>query len=561
MNSNIKKKSNFISNKTDITRLTRFEFNQATSAMFSGMGLKECFCKLFILIFGLLFCFSCNTIINENTREMNRKPVIEPDYSDVTIPPNIAPMNFCIKEEGSSFKVIASSAASGYQIKIKSRNGIIRFPEKSWKKLLKDCYGDKIEIRILSYKKDKRVLEEYNPVYMYVSDDPIDPYLVYRLIYPGYYSWSHIKIVQRSIESFEEESLIDNQIMEKNCANCHSFNRNSADRFLIHIRGSLGGTYFVENGTITRTDPKIDAMPGGATYPSLHPDGRYVAFSSNQVRQSFYSIPEKSIEVFDLVSALILYDRKTNEIISITDRDTTKYLQTFPSWSPDGKYLYFCRARQLISGTNPELEQIKKTHYDLARKSFDPETRSFGETEIVFNASEINKSVSFPRISPNGKYLVFTLHDYGTFPIWHKEADLYLLDLQSGVVNKMNVNSDKTESYHTWSLNGRWLVFSSKRLDGRSARPYFAHIDSAGNQGKEFVLPQKDPSLYSRMLESFNIPEFVNGRIKLTPRDFANASRQEALKAIAGNPSDTVPVRAETKKDIKLKENERPIHE
>jgi len=517
--------------------------------------------RLLFIIFGILFYISCKTEINENIQKIDRKPVIEPDYTDVTIPPNIAPMNFCIKEEGRSFKVIATSAASGYQIKINSRDGIIRFPEKLWKKLLKDCCGDKIEIRIFSYKKDKRMLEEYNPVYMYVSDDPIDPYLVYRLIYPGYYSWSHIKIIQRSIESFSEESIIDNQIMEKNCANCHSFNRNSADRFLIHIRGSLGGTYFIEDGTITRTDPKIDAMPGGATYPSWHPEGRYVAFSSNQVRQSFYSLPGKNIEVFDLVSSLILYDRKNNEIITINDRDTTKYLQTFPSWSPDGKYLYFCKALQIINSTSPDLEQIKNTHYDLARKSFDPESRSFGETEIVFKASEINKSASFPRISPDGKYLIFTLSDYGTFPIWHKEADLYLLDLHSGVADKMNLNSDETESYHSWSVNGKWLVFSSKRLDSRSARPYFAHIDSIGNQGKEFVLPQEDPSLYSRMLESFNIPEFVNGRIKLKPRDFANASRQEPLKANSGNPLDTLPVRVENKKDTGLIENERAIHE
>jgi hypothetical protein len=492
---------------------------------------------------------------------MNRKAVIEPDYSDVTIPPNIAPMNFVIKEDGSLFKVIATSGTSGFQIKINSRNGIIRFPERSWRKLTEDCKGDTIKIQVYSSTGGKRTLQEYEPFFMHIATEPIDPYLTYRLIHPGYYSWSEIKIVQRSLESFREESLIENQILDKNCVNCHSFNRNNADRFLIHVRGSLGGTYFVENGKITRTDPKIDAMPGGATYPSWHPAGRYVAFSSNQVRQSFYSLPGKNIEVYDLVSSLILYDRKNNEIINITDRDTTKYLQTFPSWSPDGKYLYFCRALQVINSSNPELEQIKNTHYNLARKSFDPESRKFGETEIVFNASEINKSASFPRISPDGKYLIFTLADYGTFPIWHREADLYLLDLHSGVVDKMNINSDETESYHTWSVNGKWLVFSSKRLDGRSARPYFAHIDSIGNQGKEFVLPQKDPSLYSRMLESFNIPEFVNGRIKLKPRDFANATRQVALKAKSGNPLENIPVRAETKKDINLKENEKLIHE
>jgi dipeptidyl aminopeptidase/acylaminoacyl peptidase len=183
------------------------------------------------------------------------------------------------------------------------------------------------------------------------------------------------------------------------------------------------------------------------------------------------------------------------------------------------------------------------------------------ETEIVFNESEIKKSASFPRISPDGKYLVFTLADYGTFPIWHKEADLYSINLTSGLTGKMNINSNETESYHSWSSNGKWLVFSSKRQDGRSARPYFAHIDSLGNQGKEFVLPQKDPSLYSRMLESFNIPELVNGRIKVKPRDFARATRQAALKAKSGNPVGTDSLNAKKGKVIKLKVDEKLIHE
>ena len=517
--------------------------------------------SLFFLFITVLFLISCKTVIDDNIPGIEREPLIEPDYVDVTIPPNIAPLNFVIKEDAGSYRISAISEKSGYRINIMSSDGIVRFPEKSWKKLTAESRGDSIRIQVYSMVNGKKNMERYNPFYMSVSDDPIDPYLAYRLIHPGYYSWSNIRIMQRSLESFREESLIENQIMEKNCANCHSFNRNSADRFMVHIRGSLGGTYFVEDGRITRTDPKIDAMPGSATYPSWHPDGRYVAFSSNQVRQSFYSIPEKSIEVFDLVSSLILYDRTNNEIISVTDKDTTKYLLTFPSWSPDGKYLYFCRARKNISDSDPEMMQIFNTHYDIARKSFDSESRSFGDTEIVFNAADIKKSASFPRISPDGKYLVFTLHDYGTFPIWHQESDLYLLDMRTGVTDKMELNSDMTESYHTWSLNGRWLVFSSKRLDGRSTRPFFAHIDSLGKEGKPFVLPQKDPSLYDRMLESFNIPEFVNGRIKLNARDFARASRQVPVKARSGNPEGTPPVKAEVLKDANLKENERAIHE
>ena len=516
---------------------------------------------LYIIILGVFFCLSCNTDFNGNSEKTNRMPLIEPDYTDVTIPPNIAPLNFMIKEDGSNFKVTASSVKTKNQITVKSSNGIIRFPEKAWGKLLNESPGDTVEFRILISKKGEKTFKEYNTFQMIVAREKIDPYLVYRLIYPGYYSWSNIKIVQRSIESFSEESLFENQIMEKNCSNCHSFNSNSADRFMIHIRGSLGGTYFVEDGKITRTDPKIDAMPGGATYPAWHPNGRYVAFSSNQVRQSFYSLPEKKIEVYDLESSLILYDRKNNEILSITDRDTSKYLQTFPSWSPDGKYLYFCRAPQYKSGTNPTMEEIMNTHYDLARKSFDPETRLFGETEIVYNASEVNKSASFPRISPDGKYLVFTIADYGTFPIWHREAEIYMLNMQSGVCARMELNSTETESYPSWSSNGRWLAFNSRRSDGRTGRSYFAHVDSLGNQAKEFVLPQKDPTIYNRMLESFNRPELVDGRIKVDPRDFANAAKQGALKAKDGNPGGTIPERTEIKKDNSLKVNGKLIHE
>jgi WD40 repeat protein len=493
------------------------------------MKLKNILPGILFLIFEIFFLASCKTDQYKNTRETGREPVIEPDYSEVTIPWNIAPMNFIIKEDGSSFRITTTSV-SGIQLSIRSSDGIVRFPERSWKKLLKDNQGGKIQIEISSENKDRSLIK-YNPFYLYIAQEPIDPYLCYRLLYPGYETYSQIKIIQRCIENFKETSLVENQLVGNNCVNCHSFNHNNPEKFLLHIRGSKGDTYFVDGKRITRTDLKTKEMTSGAVYPSWHPGRKYVAFSSNSIVQSFHSIPEKNIEVIDLASSLVLYDTEKNEISPIEEGDSVEYMETFPEWSPDGKYLYYCRAKQVIDSTD-----FKNIKYNLVRKSFDEPSRSFGKAEIVFDAQAISKSVSFPRISPDGQYLVFTLHDYGNFSIWHKEADLYLINLQNGKADKMRLNSNETESYHSWSSNGKWLVFSSKRGDGLTARPYFAYFGSPDQVGKPFVLPQRDPTLYERLVKTFNKPEFVTGKINLGPRDFERASKGTAVKAVwSGN--------------------------
>ena len=111
-----------------------------------------------------------------------------------------------------------------------------------------------------------------------------------------------------------------------------------------------------------------------------------------------------------------------------------------------------------------------------------------------------------------GKWLLFTGSAYGTFPIWHKEADLYLMNLADGSFRPVQeLNSDDTESYHSWSSNGRWVLFSSRRLDGRYTRLFLAHFDGEGHFGKPFLLPQKQFSHNVLRLKSYNVPEFVQG--------------------------------------------------
>ena len=128
----------------------------------------------------------------------------------------------------------------------------------------------------------------------------------------------------------------------------------------------------------------------------------------------------------------------------------------------------------------------------------------------------MGKSVSFPRMSPDGKFLMVTLANHATFPIWHQEADLWMLDVPNGYksVNLEALNSPSVESYHSWSSNGRWIVFSSRRTDGLHTRPYIAYIDANGTVGKPFVLPQERGDFYQECMNSFNIPELVKGKVE-----------------------------------------------
>jgi Tol biopolymer transport system component len=216
-----------------------------------------------------------------------------------------------------------------------------------------------------------------------------------------------------------------------------------------------------------------------------------------------------------------------------------KNMDTYPEWSSDGKTIYFCRA-PLAADTS----DYKSTRYNLYRIAFDPENNNPGEPELIFDADSMGKSVAFPRISPDGRFLAFTLSDYGCFPIWHKEADLWMIDLTDMRSFRSELNSDLCESYHSWSSNGKWLVFSSKRDDGLTARPYISFIDGSGKASKPFILPQKDPDFYKDYLKSFNIPEFSTFEVRTTPGMIKQASHSGSIQAKwrAGRVTSVLPV-------------------
>jgi hypothetical protein len=472
----------------------------------------------------LLILFSgCSNKPGKNFTASEQKVLLEPDYNDITIPPNIAPLNFIIKEKAKAYYVKFSNQTT--IIEVTSLDGKIQIPAGKWKKLLQKSQGGSVLIDIF-LKDDKGKWLKYKTISNKVTKDPIDPYLYYRLVYPGYESWSDLSINFRDLESFKTESFIENSVVDHNCVNCHSFNNGKTDDFLFHMRGSMGGSYFFRKGQFKKVNLKTNEMKNGAVYPRWHPSGNFVAFSSNKIIQRFHAADNKKVEVSDLESSLVLYDVEKNEMMDIDLDGKGKFMDTYPEWSPDGKNLYFCRAIQI-----GEKYDFKKIQYDLYRVTFNIDNRSFGKPELVFDAITLNKSVAFPRISPDGKFLVLTLFDYGCFPIWHKEADLYSINLADFKAERLALNSDYSDSYHSWSSNGKWMIFSSKRGDGLTARPYISYMEDSGISDKPFVLPQNDPQFYDAFLKSFNIPEFSTVKIKMNPGEIRRLAETTAIQA------------------------------
>jgi len=445
-------------------------------------------------------------------------PEIFPDYTDVTIPPNIAPLNFEMKEEGQNF-MARWEGDNGQIIELRSRKGVFKFPGRKWSSLLAGNRGGSLKVTL--YNEDQGSWMAYPSFLIHVATETIDPYLVYRLIPPGYETWSAMGLYQRDLTGFRERAIIENRNVEDNCVNCHSFNQGNGEEMLFHIRGSMGGTMIMRGGGIEKVNLKREGSLSAGVYPSWHPGGDYIAFSTNRIEQYFHARPGQTIEVMDRQSNLILYHMQSGEVTQVPGTEDDRYMETYPTWSPDGKWLYFSRAD---ADEDTPFDSIR---YDIYRISFDPGEGKFrGDPEIVFSATSQGWSASFPRISPDGKYLLCTVHAYGTFPIWHREADLCLVDLSNGTWRKPEgINSDDTDSFHSWSSNSRWAVVSSRRDDGRYTKPYISYLNESGEFQKAFLLPRRKPSSYDFLMASYNRPELITGPIRIPPRKWIRAAK------------------------------------
>lgn len=457
-----------------------------------------------LLVMFLLGCHSYPT----DVKKVEQLPAIWPDYTEVTIPATIAPLNFAMADDGVETIDVVVKGSKGGELHV---NGdYADFDIDEWHQLLTKNKGGQLTFTVCAEKDGQWM--QYLDFKVVVSSAELDAWgITYRRIAPSYEVFSKMGIYQRCLSDFEETALIENTQTPGLCINCHTANRTNPDQHVWHVRGQHGATIVNTQGNEEVLQARNENLGGAMVYPYWHPEGRYCAFSTNTTTQMFHMAGRKRIEVYDSASDVFIYDTQTRTILTDTITMNPQWAENTPAFSPDGKWLYFTTAQRQAYPNDYDKEK-----YSLCRVAFDAEAGRWGQqVDTLINSDATGKSVTWPRPSYDGRYIMYTQVDYGYFSVWHPEADLWLLDLQTGETRPMEeVNSKRAESFHNWTPNSRWFLFTSRRDDGLYTRVYLSSIDANGKATKPFLLPQRNPKEYYRQsFYSFNTPDFASRQI------------------------------------------------
>ena len=464
--------------------------------------------------------------------EVNETPHIYPDYVDVVVPPNIAPLNFLVDDVED---VVAEFQVQNSKLNFGGSDNKVQIDEKEWHELLAEAKGKSLSVRVYT-KKDGKWLA-YKSFSIDVAEEDIDPYVSFRVLPPTFVGYDELSIRQRNLTNFEETTIYNNrQIshgLEGQCINCHSYQNYGTSNMMFHTRMQNPGTMIVSDGELIFVNLKADGMISAAAYNSWHPHLPIIAFSTDHTMQSFHTRDITKVEVMESASDLVIYDVKKNRV-QVVLNDSTEW-ELFPSWSPDGKYLYYCSAhyeyQHGYEDTDELLKNYKQLQYNLYRLSFDADSMAFGEPELIYDARSKNRSAVQPRVSQDGRYVLLAEGPNGLFHIWHTSAEIEILDLQTGeLLDTKTMNSPLPESYPSFSSNDRWIMFESRRDDGNYTRTYFAYFDKQGKVHKPFMMPAEDPEYFRLLLRSWSRPELMKEPVRITPRQFYEKILTEPLK-------------------------------
>ncbi|MDD5327017.1 MAG: hypothetical protein PHY02_04275 [Phycisphaerae bacterium] len=494
-----------------------------------------------LLAGALLYGLSGRRVQIDKYSVIDRPPRIYPDYCSTVIPPNIAPLNFMVQEKGSYYFVRIYSE-KGEPIEVSSRSPKISIPIGPWHKLLNANKAGRLKFDVF-VRTDNQAWTRFDTITNEIANEDIDGFLIYRRMHPTHVLIrGHVGIYQRNLGNFDEKLVLDtpdriNHGHIIRCANCHTFCKNRPDKALMGVRteGQNQYTLLIDGNSVSKVGVKFG-------YTSWHPSGKMAVYSIIDPRPFFRAVASEVRDLFDLDSTMVYFLVDSKTVKTLPEISRKDRLETWPVWSADGRFLYFCSAPMLWTNKTklpPDggYDSVR-VKYDLVRISYDIERDQWGKVETVLSAQDTGRSIAMPRVSHDGRWLTFCMCKYGSFTPWRKSSDIYIVDLKTVEetgryeYRRLDLNSDKSESWHSWSSNSRWIAFSSKREYGIFTRCYISYIDENGKTYKPLILPQKDSEFYGYCLDAFNTPELVIGPIPATGETLARIIRS----------SDEVPV-------------------
>ena len=443
-------------------------------------------------------------------------PDIYPDYADVTIPAGIAPLNFNMVDDQIDRMYVTVKGDKGGEMQ--ASGSWADFDEEQWRQLTQQNVGADLTVTVTTRKDGQWT--QWRSFTLHVSPYALDDFgLTYRRIAPGYEVGGYIGIYERDLHSFTERALLTEDDLPGRCFNCHTPNRANPSRLTLQIRGEGGGTMVQKDGHQRWLDTKTDSTRAAGSYAYWHPGGRYCAYAVNRVHQSFFTGAKGRIEAWHAFSDVMVLDTERDQLL-LSPLLQTEDLEIFPAFSPDGQWLYYSTSRPCR--VPAEYEKVKCSICRIEFFGVDGEKGVFGQrVDTLVNADTLGRSATQARPSHDGRWLMYTVSQRSNFPVFQKDADLWLMDLRSRQARPIaEANSPDTESYHNWSSNSRWFVFTSKRNDGMYAQLFLASIDDSGRCTKPFLLPQRNPKrFYAETFDSYNVPDFTSQPVDFDARE------------------------------------------
>ncbi len=480
--------------------------------------------------------FACQSTDEKIIEQWNKKKEIPNELTikypqnNTVFPPDFIPPTFIWEKSDPNIKrwfIVVDTEGKKQFITDFSDNTSWKADSLQWEALKNASMGKKIKVSISGIN-DKTLISTSSVIISFSKDSVKAPIFYRDVPLPFRYALQNISKIKYRLGDISKDK--EPKVMLANlavCGNCHSFTADGKTMAMDVDYANDKGSYIISDikketmltmdKIITWSDYKReDKELTFGLLSQISPDGRYVA-SMVKDRSIFIAKDDNlaySQLFFPIKGIIVIYDRKTRKFFPLKGASDPKYCQANPNWSPDGKYIIFSREVAYLpkkldkyktaviptEAAEEFLKGEKEFKYDLYKVPFN--NGKGGKAEPIKGASQNGKSNYFARISPNGKWIVFTQAE--NFMLLQPDSKLMIMPAKGGNVRELTCNNSNMNSWHSWSPNSKWLVFSSKQR-GAYTQIYLTHIDDEGNDTppvllENFVLPKR----------AINIPEFVN---------------------------------------------------